>query len=182
MYVTLLSIGNTQINIGNTQINIGNTQTYCFCVSCAYLLSLWLRSVNTFCLNQKSLGEPRTRTRVSIAPGFLVQHAISKSDLISFLHLILRACVLLYRLWVRGETDRWNSVSWQEETERVIRIKLGWRRQSSGAVWKSRWPSWAFRPNEPYGFCGRKATLVTICPHYVNRHPRTWSATSSSSS
>ena len=20
-------------------------------------------------------------------------------------------------------------------------------------------PSWAFRPNEPYGFCGRKATL-----------------------
>ena len=42
--------------------------------------------------------------------------------------------------------------------------------QSSGAVWKSRWPSWAFRPNEPYGFCGRKATLnrasalVTICP------------------
>ena len=36
--------------------------------------------------------------------------------------------------------------------------------QSSGAV------SWAFRPNEPYGFYGRKATLnrasalVTICP------------------
>ena len=42
--------------------------------------------------------------------------------------------------------------------------------QSSGAVWKSRWPSWAPRPNEPYGFCGRKATLnhaytlVTVCP------------------
>ena len=41
--------------------------------------------------------------------------------------------------------------------------------QSSGAVWKSRWPSWAFRPNEPYGVCGRKATLnpvsalVTVC-------------------
>ena len=32
-------------------------------------------------------------------------------------------------------------------------------RQSSGAVWKSRWPSWAFRPNEPYGFYGRKAIL-----------------------
>ena len=26
-------------------------------------------------------------------------------------------------------------------------------------MWKSRWPSWAFRPNEPYGFCGRKAIL-----------------------
>ena len=42
--------------------------------------------------------------------------------------------------------------------------------ESSGAVWKSRCPSWAFRPNEPYGFCGRKATsnrasaLVTVCP------------------
>ena len=30
---------------------------------------------------------------------------------------------------------------------------------SSRAVWRSRWPSWACRPNEPYGFCGRKATL-----------------------
>ena len=33
------------------------------------------------------------------------------------------------------------------------------QKQSSGAVWKLRWPYWAFRPNEPYGFCGRKATL-----------------------
>ena len=31
--------------------------------------------------------------------------------------------------------------------------------QSSGAVWKSRWPSWTPRPNEPNGFCGRKAAL-----------------------
>ena len=31
--------------------------------------------------------------------------------------------------------------------------------QSSGVMWKSKWLSWAFRPNEPYGFCGRKATL-----------------------
>ena len=43
--------------------------------------------------------------------------------------------------------------------------------QTSGAVWKSRWPSWAFRrPNEPYGFRGRKAplnhadALVSACP------------------
>ena len=41
--------------------------------------------------------------------------------------------------------------------------------QSAGAVWKSRRPFWAPRPNEPYGFCGRKATLnhayalVTFC-------------------
>ena len=31
--------------------------------------------------------------------------------------------------------------------------------QTSGAVWKSRWPSWAPVPNKPYGFCGHKATL-----------------------
>ena len=35
---------------------------------------------------------------------------------------------------------------------------------------ESRWPSWVPRPNEPYGFCERKATLnrayalVTVCP------------------
>ena len=31
--------------------------------------------------------------------------------------------------------------------------------KSSWAVRKSRWPSWVPRHNEPYGFCGRKATL-----------------------
>ena len=41
---------------------------------------------------------------------------------------------------------------------------------SSKAVWESRWPSWAVRPNEPSGFRGRKAilnrasALVTTCP------------------
>ena len=35
---------------------------------------------------------------------------------------------------------------------------------------ESRWPSWAVRPNEPYGFRGRKAILnhahplVSACP------------------
>ena len=29
----------------------------------------------------------------------------------------------------------------------------------SGAVWESRWTSWAVRPNEPSGFRGRKAIL-----------------------
>ena len=41
---------------------------------------------------------------------------------------------------------------------------------SSGAVWVSRWPSWAIRPNKPSGFRGRKellnhaSALVTTCP------------------
>ena len=41
---------------------------------------------------------------------------------------------------------------------------------SSGAVWESRWPSWAVRPNESSGFRGLKAilnhasALVSVCP------------------
>ena len=41
---------------------------------------------------------------------------------------------------------------------------------SSGAVWESRWTSWAVRPNEPSGFRGRQdlsnraSALVTTCP------------------
>ena len=41
---------------------------------------------------------------------------------------------------------------------------------SSGAVWESRWPSWAVRTNEPSGFRGRTAilnhasALVSACP------------------
>ena len=44
------------------------------------------------------------------------------------------------------------------------------QRHSSGAVWESRWTSWAVRPNEPSGFRGRKdllnraSALVTTCP------------------
>ena len=40
-----------------------------------------------------------------------------------------------------------------------LNVGVPFRFQSSGAVWKSRWPFWAPGPNEPYGFCGRKATL-----------------------
>ena len=58
---------------------------------------------------------------------------------------------------------------------------------SSGAVWESRWPSWAVCLNEPSGFHGRKellnhaSALVSACPYYVNWHLRTLSITSSSS-
>ena len=38
--------------------------------------------------------------------------------------------------------------------------------QSSGAVWKWRWPSWAPVPNKPYGLCGRK----TMRERKVTRH------------
>ena len=66
-------------------------------------------------------------------------------------------------------------------------VLVWWRLLSpderSEAVWKSRWPYWAFRPNEPYGSCGRKAMLNCAhalgsgCRWYVNRHPRTLSNT-----
>ena len=54
---------------------------------------------------------------------------------------------------------------------------------SSGAVWESRWPPWAVRPNEPSGIRGRKAilnhasALVSACPFFVNWHLRTLSNT-----
>ena len=34
---------------------------------------------------------------------------------------------------------------------------------SSGAAWESRWPSWVVPPNEPSGFCGRKAIMIEPC-------------------
>ena len=66
----------------------------------------------------------------------------------------------------------------------VVFKKISTFNQSSGAVWESRWPSWAVRPNEPSGFRGRKellnraSALVTTCPEYINWHLRTLSITS----
>ena len=41
-----------------------------------------------------------------------------------------------------------------------FRYTFYWTNQSSGAVWKSRWTSWAPVPNKPtVSDCGRKATL-----------------------
>ena len=34
--------------------------------------------------------------------------------------------------------------------------------QSSGAVIKSRWPSWASGPNDPYGFRGRTGLISSL--------------------
>ena len=56
---------------------------------------------------------------------------------------------------------------------------------SSGAVWESRWPSWAVRPNEPSGFRGRKYwTMLRLWPQLVPNmsiwQMRTLSNTSSS--
>ena len=51
-----------------------------------------------------------------------------------------------------------------------LRAAVHRRCHSSGAVWESRWPSWAVRPNEPSGFRGRKdllnhsSALVSACP------------------
>ena len=56
----------------------------------------------------------------------------------------------------------WDWLKKKSQTDRV--------NHSSGAVWESTWPSWAFRPNEPYVFRGRKAilnhahALVSVCP------------------
>ena len=58
-----------------------------------------------------------------------------------------------------------------QSTSAVISGRLASQgHHSSGAVWESRWTSWAVRPNEPSGFRGRKellnrvSALVTTCP------------------
>ena len=56
-------------------------------------------------------------------------------------------------------------LSWKDEAVQVcmllytVYLKLIEGHHSSGAVWESKWPSWAVRPNEPSGFRGRKAIL-----------------------
>ena len=60
------------------------------------------------------------------------------------------------------------AVSWLELP--MIRRRVVSLQHSSGAVWESRWPSWAVYPNELSGFRGRKellnraSALVTTCP------------------
>ena len=64
------------------------------------------------------------------------------------------------------------SLDGQQGTAQPIDQYIGIYRyiHSSGAVWESRWTSWAVRPNDPSGFRGRKellnraSALVTTCP------------------
>ena len=57
-----------------------------------------------------------------------------------------------------------------ENTKTTSHVSPSYQVHSSGAVWESRWTSWAVRPNEPSGFRGRKEllnralALVTTCP------------------
>ena len=68
---------------------------------------------------------------------------------------------------------------WQVTAKQTLRIEpcfgiacseLLCESHSSGAVWESRWTSWAVRPSEPSDFRGRKdllhraSALVTTCP------------------
>ena len=78
-----------------------------------------------------------------------------------------------------------NKFRWQAQIEHICKtnrlqpryskrvqkgMSLSLTSHSSGAVWESRWTSWAVRPNEPSGFRGRKdlfnhaSALVSVCP------------------
>ena len=80
------------------------------------------------------------------------------------------------------QATRCSPLAWRS-TDRMFRLRQVIQKavasilrtsQSSGAVRNSRWLSWASRVNEPYGFCGSKATLNralnrasalgTVCP------------------
>ena len=80
------------------------------------------------------------------------------------------------------------------EKKSKTRVAASMLKHSSEAMWESRWPSWAVRPNEPSGFHGHKAilnhalALVSACPcqltsedikqHYLpsilKQNPNTW--------
>ena len=57
-----------------------------------------------------------------------------------------------------------------DDTNDINTTLLSLTCHSSGAVWESRWTSWAVRPNDLSGFRGRKgllnraSALVTTCP------------------
>ena len=63
-----------------------------------------------------------------------------------------------------GESDRDQKIAPYKSDKQTTVYQ-----HSSGAVWESRWTSWAVRPNEPSGFRGRKellnraSALVTTC-------------------
>ena len=85
------------------------------------------------------------------------------------LHLLHRHCRSIVLIFFSSANFSWLEPERHLNNSYMVKNRCR-TPQSSGAVWKSRWPSWAFRPNEPYGFCGRKATLnhtsalVTVCP------------------
>ena len=87
---------------------------------------------------------------------FFFFFSFSSSSSSSSLSFFFFFVVVLLRLFLLSSCEV-TLCGWQDvkipKTLHLVNLK------SSGAVWKSRWPSWAFRPNEPYGFCGRKATL-----------------------
>ena len=71
-------------------------------------------------------------------------------------------------LWGKRRSSPWNPLFHPPWVHVALRPQK--RDPSSGAVWESRCPSWAVRPNEPSGFRGRKAilnhasALVSACP------------------
>ena len=75
-------------------------------------------------------------------------------------NLFFPVLVLFYWVWVL----------WPQLSKVLKLVRWARRVHSSGAVWESRWPFWAVRPNEPSGFRGRKdllnraSALVTTCP------------------
>ena len=84
-------------------------------------------------------------------------------------------CVVFHSsAWSQQTGSKWTTERCHENLLRKPTVKMqtaaSGDRHSSGAVWESRWTSWAVRPNEPSGFRGRKdllhraSALVTTCP------------------
>ena len=88
------------------------------------------------------------------------------SRLISLLHRQCLFCALSEKSCACAHTP---THYYYHDAYRVV-YKYIHPNHSSGAVWESRWTSWAVRPNEPSGFRGHKdllnraSALVTTSP------------------
>ena len=128
--------------------------------------------------------ESRITGHHSSQPFTHIENTRVTNEIKAFLLLLLR-CLFLFcfsSLFLRQRffnTEKLATavLGWVSSSKQIslkhLPLLAFWGRsapQSSGPVWKSRWPSWAPRPNEPYVFCGRKTTLnhahalVTVCP------------------
>ena len=99
-----------------------------------------------------ALAQPRGRGRQTTRREVVVSHRSADTWLMQRACQTDRFCVYMLRMHLSGSFS-----GTPFRIKLAHQISLG--PQSSGAVWKSRWPSWVPCPNKPYGFCGWKASL-----------------------
>ena len=131
-------------------------------------------NVNKLCLNQSLGGNVLNRIGLRERPAN--EPATGDTSVVKAFALCLHNYVWTRLLLNRHAQCTWNGLgalatgSTRHDFSFKGAVYCSQDSHSSGAVWESRWTSWAVRPNEPSGFRGRKellnyaSALVTACP------------------